>query len=87
MRDTLSESDTDAVMRILAHEFSVARAQLTEDAKLFDDLGADSLSMVQISMNLEEAFEISIPDERVDKIQTVGDLLEAVAELKCAQNR
>jgi acyl carrier protein len=81
MNDLLSEKDAKAVLEILAAELGVAEAQLTNDARLEDDLGADSLTLVQINMALEDRFNLSIPDERLERVQTVGDVFELLAEL------
>ena len=57
------------------------RCQLTSDARLKEDLGADSLEEVEIVMALEERFNLTIPDDTSERISTVGDILEALAEL------
>ena len=87
MKDLLSAKDTDAVLQILADELGVAKGQLTAEAQLEHDLGADSLSMVKINMALEDHFEISIPDEKAERVKTVGDLFEVLAELLQMQSR
>jgi acyl carrier protein len=69
------------VLDILVEQLGVQAAQLTPDAKLAQDLGADSLTLVEITMALEERFNLSIPDEEWEKVSTVGDLFEALAGL------
>ncbi len=81
MNTLLSEKDTKAVLDILVEQLGVQRAQLTPDARLGEDLGADSLEDVEIIMALEERFNLSIPDEVSEKISTVGDIFETLAEL------
>ena len=81
MNDMLSEKDTDAVFAILSEELGVDRAQLTGDARLKEDLGADSITLIEINLALEERFNLSIPDEKIDRIETVGDVFELLAEL------
>ena len=85
MNNLLSEKDTGIVLQILADELGVTREQLTDEARFDQDLGADSLSMVEINMALEDRLEISIPDERAENVQTVGDLFEVLAELVHSQ--
>jgi acyl carrier protein len=87
MNDILSEKDARAVEEILARELDVRRDQLTHDARLMDHLGADSLTLVEITMAIEEQFNLSIPDERWERVRTVGDLFEALAELLQEQRR
>ena len=77
----LSEIDTKAVLDILIEQIGVQEAQLTLDARLMDDLGADSLTVVEITLALEERFHLSIPDEQWERVSTVRDLFELLAEL------
>ena len=81
MNNVLPQKDTRAVLDILVEQLGVPEAQLTADARLAEHLGADSLTLVEITMALEERFSISIPDEEWEKVATVGDLFEALAEL------
>ena len=60
-------------------QLGVERSQITAEAKIMEDLGADSLDMVEIAMTVEEDFNLTIPDEDMEKVQTVGDLHEALA--------
>jgi acyl carrier protein len=81
MNDRLSESHTRVVESILTRELNVRAGQLAPEARFDEDLAADSLALVEITMLLEDQLNISIPDERWDKIKTVGDLFEMLAEL------
>ena len=57
------------------------------DARLQEDLGADSLTLVEITLALEERFNLSIPDEEWEKVSTVGNLFEALADLLAKPER
>lgn len=81
MNDMLSEKDTKAVNEILIETLEIEEKQLTWDARLKEDLGADSLMQIEISMALEERFDLSIPDDRLERVQTVGDVFELLAEM------
>lgn len=81
MNALLSENDTKAVIEILARELGVPEARLTDDAKLQEDLGADSLTFVEVIMALEDRFNVTIPDERSERVETVGEVFELLAEL------
>ncbi len=81
MSNLLSESDTKAVLDILVEQLGVQPDQLTPDARLEEDLGADSLDKVEIIMNVDERFGISVPDELAERVSTVGDLFETLADL------
>ena len=81
MNDLLPQKETKQVLEILTKELGVEQSQLTTDARLMEDLGADSLSLVEINMALEDRFNLTIPDERLERVQTVGDIFELLAEL------
>ena len=81
MNDLLSEKDSKAVIEILAWELGVPEGQLTPDANLQTDLGADSLTFVEVIMALEDRLNVTIPDERSERVETVGDVFELLAEL------
>jgi acyl carrier protein len=65
----------DRVKEIIAKELEVEVKQLTAEAKFIEDLGADSLDIVELVMALEEEFGMDIPDEDADKLKTVGDAM------------
>ena len=64
-------SVAEKVKQIIVERLGVDEAEVTPTASFVDDLGADSLDIVELVMALEEAFEIDIPDEDAEKIQTV----------------
>ncbi len=63
---------------ILREQFSVEEGTITADTLLEDDLGADSLDVVDLLMTIEDTFEVEIPDEEVENIKTVGALVEYI---------
>jgi len=65
----------ERVKKIVVEHLGVEAAQVKEDAKFIDDLGADSLDTVELVMAFEEEFGIEIPDDAAEKIQTVGDAI------------
>lgn len=66
----------DKVIDILVQRLSVQPAQIRPDSRLIEDLGADSLDVVEIVMQLEETFGIEITDEQAENVRTVSELLE-----------
>ncbi len=74
-----NEEIFDKVKLVVIDRLSADEQDVTEDASFVDDLGADSLDIVELVMALEEEFGISIPDEEAENIKTVGD---AVAYIK-----
>ncbi len=87
MPPALTEKDTRTVQDILMQQLGVEREQILPEAKLIDDLGADSLDLVEIGMNLEEQFGITIPDEDYEQVATVEDLCQTLAEFLEAGRR
>jgi acyl carrier protein len=81
MNDILSEEDTLLVQKILTQQLDVAPEQLVLEARIEEDLMADSLDKVEISLALEESFDFTIPDDQWDEVKTIGELYAAVAEL------
>ena len=63
---------------LIVEQLGVAREEVVMKASFVDDLGADSLDIVELVMCIEESFEIEIPDEDAEKIQTIGDAVEYV---------
>ncbi len=76
----------DRVKEIVAKELEVEVKQLTPEAKFIEDLGADSLDIVELVMALEEEFGIDIPDEDADKLKTVGDAMNYLKSHAAAQS-
>ena len=68
----------DKVKKIVVEQLSVNEDQVTPEAKIIEDLGADSLDQVELIMALEEQFGAEIPDEEAEKLTTVGDAIEYI---------
>ncbi len=75
----------DKVKEIIAKELEVDVKQLSPEAKFIEDLGADSLDIVELVMALEEEFGLDIPDEDADKLRTVGDAMNYLKSHSTAQ--
>jgi acyl carrier protein len=68
----------DRVFDIVAEQLGVSRDQLTRDTSFINDLGADSLDNVELVMELEEEFDVNIPEDEAEKIQTVGQAIDYI---------
>jgi acyl carrier protein len=75
-RDELFEK----VKAVVVDQLGVEEDDVNEDSAFVDDLGADSLDIVELVMALEEEFGVSIPDEQAEKIKTVGDAVDFITE-------
>ncbi len=72
------EEILEKVTEVIVDQLNVERDDVTEEASFIDDLGADSLDLVELVMALESEFGISIPDEDVESIKSVGDAVAYV---------
>jgi len=68
----------ERVTEIVSEQMGVDKAQVTRETSFVNDLGADSLDTVELVMEFEDEFDISIPDEDAEKIQTVGQAIDYV---------
>ena len=68
----------DKVKKIVAEQMGVAEDEITRETSFVNDLNADSLDTVELVMEFEEKFELNIPDEEAEKIQTVGMAIDYI---------
>ena len=68
----------EKVKAILAEQFDVEEDKITEETDLQEDLGADSLDVVDLLMSIEDEFEVEVPDEEIEHIKTVGALVNYI---------
>jgi acyl carrier protein len=76
--DSMASSVEQKVKQIIVEQLGVDESQVDMNASFVDDLGADSLDIVELVMAFEEAFELEIPDEDAEKITTVKDAVEYI---------
>ncbi|QEG43525.1 acyl carrier protein [Roseimaritima ulvae] len=72
----------ERVIDIVAEQLGVEKEKITKDTSFVNDLGADSLDTVELVMELEEEFDISIPDDAAEKIQKVGQAIDFIEKEK-----
>lgn len=68
----------EKVKAILAEQFDVEEDKITAETDLQEDLGADSLDVVDLLMSIEDEFEVEVPDEEIENIKTVGSLVDYI---------
>lgn len=71
-------SNEERVIDIVAEQLGADKEKITRDTAFVEDLGADSLDTVELVMELEEEFGIEIPDDAVEKIRTVGEVVDYI---------
>ena len=76
----MSNDTAERVKAIIVEQLNVAAEDVTPEAHFIDDLGADSLDIVELVMALEEEYDIEISDEAAEKIQTVGDAISYIQQ-------
>lgn len=75
-----SEEIFEKVKKVIMEQLGVSDSAITLEASFIDDLGADSLDIVELIMALEEEFDIEIPDSDAEKVVTVGDVVEYIKD-------
>ena len=71
----------DRIKEIISEKLEIGIEQITDEAKFIDDLGADSLDVVELIMTLEDEFDIEISDEQAEKIMTVRNAIDFIKQL------
>ncbi|QSR88343.1 acyl carrier protein [Methylacidiphilum caldifontis] len=74
------KSIEERVKNIIVEQLGVNPEQVTSKARFIEDLGADSLDTVELVMAFEEEFNVEVPDEEAEKLQTVGDVIRYIEE-------
>lgn len=71
----------DKVAKILAEQLGIPQSKITLESRIVDDLGADSLDVVELLMTLEDETGKTIPDDKVAEIKTIGEIVEVLENL------
>jgi len=72
----------EKVQSMLADQLNISKDKITMESDIINDLGADSLDVVELLMSLEDVFNITVPDEMANKLQTIGAVVKFVEENK-----
>ena len=73
-------STFERVQKIICEQLEIDSHLVTEDASISGDLGADSLDLVDLSMSIEEEFNLEVPDDVIDHVRTVGDIVKFIED-------
>ncbi len=76
----MSETVFERLQKILAEQLEIDEQDINRDSELVDDLGADSLDIVDLVMSIEDEFAIEVPDEEIEQLKTVGDAVKYIEE-------
>lgn len=72
----------EKILNIIAEQFNLDVDELDENMSFQDDLNADSIEIVELIMTIEEEFDTEVPEEDLDKLQTIGDVVDYLEELE-----
>jgi acyl carrier protein len=72
----------EKIRQILCDQLDIEESQVTMESNIAEDLGADSLDVVDLIMSIEDEFEIEVPDDNVESIKTVGDVVNFIESAK-----
>ena len=75
------------VIEIISEQMGVDKAEITRETSFINDLNADSLDTVELVMEFEDEFDMSIPDEEAEKIQTVGAAIDYIINIAQSKNK
>ena len=75
-------SDVDKIRQIISTELEIDEAEVVDSASLIDDLGADSLSVMELMIAFDDEFGVEVPEEDYDKLLTVGDIVNYITSNK-----
>ncbi len=70
----------EKLKKILSEQLEIEEDYINLDSNIVDDLGASSLDIVDIVMSIEDEFSLEVPDELIEKVQTVGDIVDFIEE-------
>lgn len=72
----------DKVKKIIAEQLCISTDDIKDDANVVEDLGADSLDIVELLMTFEDEFNVSIPDEKLEELKTIPQIVKVIDEYK-----
>lgn len=72
----------EKVAEVIAEQLGISKDTITKEANVLEDLGADSLDIIEMLMTLEEEYGITIPDEKINQVKTVGGICELIEQCK-----
>ena len=75
-------SDVEKIKQIISKELEIDEAEVVDSASLVDDLGADSLSVMELMIAFDDEFDVEVPEEDYDKLLTVGDIVNYITSNK-----
>ena len=75
-------SDVEKIKQIISAELEIDEAEVVDSASLIDDLGADSLSVMELMIAFDDEFGVEVPEEDYDKLLTVGDIVNYITSNK-----
>ena len=72
----------EKIRSILCEQLDIEESSVTMESNIAEDLGADSMDVVDLIMSIEDEFEVEVPDEKIESIKTVGDVVNYIEQMK-----
>ena len=72
----------EKVKELVAEQLGISKDEIKPESNILEDLGADSLDIIEMLMTLEEEYGITIPDDKIGQIKTIGQIVELIEEIK-----
>lgn len=72
----------DKVKKLVAEQLGISEAEIKPESHIIEDLGADSLDVIEMLMTLEEEYNITIPDDKINQVKTIGEIVNLIEGLQ-----
>ncbi len=72
----------EKIKEVLAEQLGIHKEEISDDANILEDLGADSLDVIEMLMNLEDEYGVTIPDDKINQVKTVSEIAKLIDECR-----
>ncbi len=72
----------EKVKKLVAEQLGISESEIKKESHIIEDLGADSLDVIEMLMTLEEEYGITIPDDKINQVKTIGEIVDLIESLK-----
>ena len=72
----------EKVKEVVAEQLGISQEEITKESNIIEDLGADSLDVIEMLMTLEEEYGIAVPNDKINQVKTIGEVVELIEDLQ-----